>query len=111
MGSDERHFNASVGSDGQSHKTVSTKHNLFEKKGEPKRYRGPSAYQPNALPQGQTGSQSLVGEHLITIYINNSGSYYYTLRAQELCESLDGRSGLPVPNNPYGLSGRKTTLK
>ena len=61
-GSDESHFNVSVGSDGQSHKTVSTNHNLFGEKGEPKRYsnRGPSAYQPNALPLGQTGDgQSL----------------------------------------------------
>ena len=61
MGSDESHFNVSVGSDGQSHKTVSTNHSLFEEKGEPKRYRtvsnrGPSAYQHNALPLGQTGS-------------------------------------------------------
>ena len=39
MGSDESHFNVSVGSDGQSPKTVSTNHNLFEEKGEPKRYR------------------------------------------------------------------------
>ena len=39
MGSDESHFNVSVGSDGQSHRTVSTNHNLFEVKGEPKRYR------------------------------------------------------------------------
>ena len=39
MGSDESHFNVSVGSDGQSHKTVSTNHNLFEEKEEPKRYR------------------------------------------------------------------------
>ena len=39
MGSDESHFNVSVGSDGQSHKTVSTDHNLLEEKGEPKRYR------------------------------------------------------------------------
>ena len=39
MGSDESHFNVSVGSDGQSHKTVSTDHNLFEENGEPKRYR------------------------------------------------------------------------
>ena len=48
----------SVGSDGQSHKTVSTNHNLSEEKGEPKpaSNRGPSAYQPNALPLGQTGS-------------------------------------------------------
>ena len=39
MGSDESHFNVSVGSDGQSHKTVSRNHNLFEEKGESKRYR------------------------------------------------------------------------
>ena len=39
MGSDESHFNVSVGSDGQSHKTMSTNHNLFEEKEEPKRYR------------------------------------------------------------------------
>ena len=29
MGSDESHFNASVGSDGQSHRTVSTDHKPF----------------------------------------------------------------------------------
>ena len=39
VGSDESHFNVSVGNDGQSHRTVSTNHNLFEEKGEPKRYR------------------------------------------------------------------------
>ena len=39
MGSAESHFNVSVGSDGQSHKTVSTNHNLSEENGEPKRYR------------------------------------------------------------------------
>ena len=39
MGSDESHFNVSVGSDGQRHKTVSTNHNLFEERGESKRYR------------------------------------------------------------------------
>ena len=39
MGSDESHFNVSVRSDGQSHKTLSTNHNLFEEKGEPKWYR------------------------------------------------------------------------
>ena len=33
------HFNVPVGNDGQSHKTVSTNHNFFEEKGEPKRYR------------------------------------------------------------------------
>ena len=39
VGSDESHFNVSVGIDGQSHKTVSTNHNLFDEKGEPKRVR------------------------------------------------------------------------
>ena len=30
MSSDENHFNVSIGSDGQSHKTVSTNHNHFD---------------------------------------------------------------------------------
>ena len=38
MGSDESHFNVSIGIDAQSHKTVSTNYNLFEEKEEPKRY-------------------------------------------------------------------------
>ena len=33
-----------------------------------------------------------------------------SVRAQELCESRGCRLGLPVPNNFYGLCGRKTTL-
>ena len=39
MGSDESHFSVSEGSDGQSHKIVSTNHNLSEEKRESKRYR------------------------------------------------------------------------
>ena len=39
MGSDESHFNVSVESDEQSHRTVSANHNLFEERGDPKRYR------------------------------------------------------------------------
>ena len=39
MGSEESHFNVSVGSDGQSHETVSANHSLSEEKREPKRYR------------------------------------------------------------------------
>ena len=68
MGSDESHFNVSVGSDGQSRKTVSTNHNLFEEKGraEAVSNRGPSAYQPNALPLGQTGSPA--GLHALVCY-------------------------------------------
>ena len=57
MGSNESHFNISAGSDGQSHKTASTNHNPFsrERRAEAASNRGPSAYQPNALPPGQTG--------------------------------------------------------
>ena len=44
--------------EGQSHKTVSTEHNLRrERRTEADSNRGPSAYQPNALPLGQTGSR------------------------------------------------------
>ena len=43
--------------EGQSHKTVSTNHNFWrERRAEAVSNRGPSAYQPNALPLGQTGS-------------------------------------------------------
>ena len=31
-------------------------------------------------------------------------------RAQELCESPGVCHGVPVPNSPYGLCGRKVTL-
>ena len=67
MGSDESHFNVSVGSDGQSHKTVSTRQcpqtTTFLKRKESQsgiKPRGPPAYQPNALPLGQTGSRHYV---------------------------------------------------
>ena len=50
MGSDESHFNVSVGSDGQSHKTVSTNHNLSEEKGEPKQYRTKVLPLPSLTP-------------------------------------------------------------
>ena len=39
-------------------------------------------------------------------YGRKVGSY----RAQDLYESRGGRPGLPVPNSPYGLCGRKATL-
>ena len=31
-------------------------------------------------------------------------------RPQEVCESRGGRPGLPAPNSPYGLCGRKATF-
>ena len=58
MGSDESHFNVSVGSDGQSHKDSVHKPQPFrrELRAEEVSNRCPSAYQPNALPLGQAGS-------------------------------------------------------
>ena len=38
-GSDERHFNVRLTVRDLSHQTVSTNHNLFEEKGQPKRHR------------------------------------------------------------------------
>ena len=47
--------------EGQSHKTVSTDHNFWrEGTAEAESNRGPSAYQLNALPLGQTGSRKTV---------------------------------------------------
>ena len=44
--------------EGQSDRTVSTYHNFWrERRAEADSNRGPSAYQPNALPLGQTGSR------------------------------------------------------
>ena len=48
-----------INCDGQSHKTVSTDHNVWrERRAKADSNRGPSAYQPNALSLGQTGSRS-----------------------------------------------------
>ena len=58
MGSDESHFNVSVGSDGQNHKTVSTNHNLFEEKGEPKRYRTEARPPLSLVPYKPSSSSS-----------------------------------------------------
>ena len=42
--------------------------------------------------------------------VHESEHWLFLNRAQELCESRGGRPGLPVPNIPYGLCGRKPTL-
>ena len=83
MGNDESHSNVSVGTYGQSHKTVSTNHNRFEEKGEPEAVsnRGPSAYQPNALPLGQTGSR---------VEDNNKTADYMWYQRKNRTESSSG---------------------
>ena len=48
---------------------------------------------------------------LIVLTVSVHVKQHLNNRAQELCESRGGRPGLPVPNSPYGLCGRKATLK
>ena len=48
--------------DGQSHKTVSTVHNFWrERRAEADSNQGPSAYQPNALPQAKPAHKTWEG--------------------------------------------------
>ena len=56
------------------------------------------------------GSQTLI---VYTVFVDeiNFRKRRVWIRAPELCESRGGRPGLPVPNSPYGLCGRKPTLK
>ena len=54
--------------EGQSHKTVSTDHTFWsERRAETDSNRGPSAYQPNALPLGQTGSSFPITALFVTL--------------------------------------------
>ena len=90
MGSDESHFNVSVGSDGQCHKTVSTNHSLFEEKGEPKRSK-------SRAPYSKTGTQE---SPVVTNWMGNRYVLGFAPAlsqiVQELCESRGGRPGLSV---------------
>ena len=50
---------------------------------------------------------------LISLMISVDVKQHWTELAQtvhQLCESRGGRTGLPVPNNPYGPYGHKATL-
>ena len=56
--------------DGQSHKTLSTDHNFWrERRSEEDSNRGPSAYQPNTFPLGQTGSQECAVSSLRCVFV------------------------------------------
>ena len=62
MGSDKSHLTLSVGidRDGQSHKKVSTNHNLFEEKGEPKWYRTEVLPLTSLTPYRLTGGMAIL---------------------------------------------------
>ena len=57
MGSDGSHFNVSLIEKDKVTKTVSINNFRRERRIEAVSNRGPPAYQPNALPLGQTGSR------------------------------------------------------
>ena len=55
-------------------------------------------------------SPTLIG-HVASVDVKQNYSFIQNLRAQELCEIQGGRPGFLVTNSPYGLCGRKATLK
>ena len=57
--------------------------------------RGPSAYQPNALPLGQTGSPGYLLRPWTYIQVHGQRPTAYFI-VQELCENRGGRPGLSV---------------
>ena len=72
MGSDESHFNIPlIVRDKATRQSQSTDQNFFsrERRAEAESIRGPSAYQPSALPLGQTGSHPLIVWQADTLYL------------------------------------------
>ena len=70
--------------EGQSHKTMSTHHNFWsERIAEADFNWGPSAYQPNALPLGQTGSLENI------LFVFHSWLLIPTLRQLQRCSTLN----------------------
>ena len=70
------------GSDGQSHRTVSTNHNLFEEKGEPKRYRTEVLPLTNLTPyrEAKPAHISLPFSNLLLTRVLNDGAVSSALR-------------------------------
>ena len=46
----------------------------------------------------------------VSVDVEQNSTKGTDFRVQELCESRDDRPGLPVPNKPCGLRGRKATM-
>ena len=72
----------------QSHKTASTDHNLWrERRAEADSNRGPTAYQPNALPLGQTTSRNTeVWESQVKARVGQEGGFERTACNTEALE-------------------------
>ena len=92
--------------EGQSYKTVSTNNDFWrERRAEADSNRGPSAYQPNALPLGQTGALHIKGSKerclLPTVFLGRNSRSSHSLFLPH--------PPFPVPNKPSRLCGRKAT--
>ena len=104
MGSDESHFNVSVGNDGQDsvHKPQPFSR---ERRTEAVSNRGPSAYQPNALPLGQTGLLPTVSAWTcvyINVYVHGFCGRKATLQPEGgLKRQQTSSSGQRFVMNPY----------
>ena len=67
IASEESHFNISLIVMGKTTNTVCVHSFGRERRAEAESNRGPSAYHPNALPLGQTGSPKVSGLQLVKL--------------------------------------------
>ena len=56
------------------------------------------------------GSPSLIGRMGFLDVKHRVYLLGFCTELKELCQSKGGRPGVPVPNGPYGLRGRKATF-
>ena len=94
--------------EGQSHKTVSTDHNIWrEKRAKADLNRSPIAYQPNALPLGHTSSQVFLTSPVDFILPRMTGqAYFYTPGQEEavfLSDLVSVREKREVWNSLYSV--------
>ena len=74
----------------------------------------PKDKRAEAGENGQAGKMDrllILDDHsTMTVISGQNTLNFCQIKAQELCESRGDRPGLPVPNSPYDLCGRKATL-
>ena len=99
MGSGENHFNVSLVVRDRVTRQCRLQTTTFEEKGEPKRIRteGPSAYQPNALLLGQTGSFLTPSSHTQSLWgrTAQTNSHVATECAPDSSSVSPAHCGLP----------------
>ena len=84
--------------EGQSHKTVSTDHNFWRERAEADSNRGPSAYQPNALLLGQTGSPTKQPIEIFLAHIVFKSAFTHKVKALKERKKAFSLSWLNFPS-------------